>query len=93
MDAVGNAQDRAPGALVEQRISIEGRHQLMPGRLEQGVYGGGGGVPGVHPAFEAQHQCGSLQARPVLDRRESHAAPMARVKDWALSPLDHGRSI
>jgi hypothetical protein len=44
--------DRAPGAVVEQRIGVERRHELGVEVLEHGAHRTVGGHPGVDPAFE-----------------------------------------
>ena len=69
MDAVRHPEERPSGTLVEQRVSIEVATTCGE-PTEQGVNGGGGGIAGVHPAFEAEDEGRVLEAGPALDRRE-----------------------
>ena len=62
----------------------------MAGRLEQGGDGRRAGVAGVDPAFEAEDERRVLEARPALDRRESHHPPIRSGVPGKTVRADHG---
>ena len=54
--AVDQMHDRPAGAVVEELVGVEGGHRRHGQALQQCRGGVGGGVAGVDPALEAEHQ-------------------------------------